>query len=170
MHQESKHIHLVSGYIFSIYPSLSKRDILKHFLHNPENFLAVEIYFRYRYKQTPHPNILLPRRGTFSRGRTRIYCILLPLYITSKPEDIFAQNTQFLTECPEAVSLICYFHAEEFLRVPSAADSISLKAVGAMDRNSSGIMENTIEIVRFSLGSAGFSDDFPMFFSSDSLL
>jgi len=40
--------------------------------------------------------------------------------------------------------------------------------IGLEDRKASGIIENTIEIVKFSLNPARFSDDFPMFFSSDS--
>lgn len=54
----------------------------------------------------------------------------LPLYITSKLEDIFAQNIQILTECPEAVSLIYYFHAEECFRVLNCCK----KHIGQNDR------------------------------------
>ena len=36
--------------------------------------------------------------------------------------------------------------------------------IGLEDRKASGIIENTIEIVKFSLNPARFSDDFPMFF------
>lgn len=55
----------------------------------------------------------------------------LSQYITSKLEDIFARNIQILTEYPEAVSLICYFHAEVCFRVLNCCK----KHIGQNDRD-----------------------------------